>query len=107
MSRIVIVQCPARCFTQGNGFLCRPLLLIDRQQQIEAVKEEMSRAASGIENAKVARVLPRAVLYGVICGAYEVFANCVEARFIAEHLQPEPAQRVVREELHNITRCEE
>src|SRR5450432_1715085 len=67
----------------------------------------MSGAARGIENAEVARVLPRTYLDGFICGAYEVFADLVESRLVAVHLQPETSKRIVREELNNIAWCEE
>ena len=67
----------------------------------------MPGAAGGIEDAQVARILPRAWPDRLVSGAHEVLAELGETRLSAVHLQPDAAERVVGEELDDVARREE
>jgi hypothetical protein len=55
---IVLLQRPAGELRAWRAFV-RPGLLVDREQEVEGVKQEVPRAAGGIEDLEVARVLLR------------------------------------------------
>src|ERR1019366_8221714 len=67
----------------------------------------MPRATCRVQNAKVSWVFPQAGSGRLISGAHEVFAELGESRLFPMHLQPQTAQRVIDEELHDISRREE
>src|SRR5581483_2030697 len=103
---VVVSQTPTRRLTSPVRRRC-PCLLVDREKKVEAVEEEMTRAAGRVENAQVARILPRTISWPLVFAPHEVAAPRGEVATVAVHLEPRPSERVVDEKLHHVARREE
>src|SRR3982750_1374074 len=104
---IVLAQRPAGLVTARARRFNLPRLLIDHQQKVEAVEQEMARAAGRVENAQIARILPRTSSRHLFFAPPEVMDPLPKDTALAVHLEPRPPERVVHEELDDIAGREE
>ena len=84
-----------------------PGLHVDREQQVERVQKEVPGPAGGIQDPKIARILPGPRPERLVDRADEVLAGLEQARSLTMHLHPRAAEGVVRQELHDVARREE
>jgi hypothetical protein len=85
-----------------RGVQVGPCLLIDADEKIEAIEQEMSRAAGGIEDLEIARVLLRAGFPGLIRLPDEVLAALGNLGIAVVHLVPDAAEGILGQELNDI-----
>ena len=78
-------------------------LVVDGQQQVEAVEQEMAAPRGRIQNPQLTRITFHAFTFHALTFD-EIPALLRQPRLSAPHLPPQPAQGVVRQECHHVAR---